>query len=546
MSKKILTVLLVLFVAVSAFGCATPATQPAAPQAESGEAAAEPAAAEEMAEPTVAEAEEQPAEVPAAEEPVGPTVTLDYYWIGNGDTDKRPQVEQAINEYVEPLIGVKVNFHIIGWGDWDTKAMTALRAGEKIDIIFTADWMHYMAQVDEGLLTPLNDPNGPDGNLLEQYGKEILTSLTPAFIPGTQVNGINFAVPTNKELTVPVGFIYNGTVAEKIGFTPEEAAKIKTMKDFEPWFDKYLAEYPNEFPYIAGESWGFEPWLPSLAAGVPSRVIDMLQEPKADGTFDETIYSVWETENFVEYAKLMHEWVAKGYINPDNGLDTFDGAPLRNAGKFFVETQPLKGENIKAAELENASGNPDLKLLEIYGQSKVNVTVHAGGSMLAIPAISEYPVQAMKFINLMHSDRKLVNMMLFGVEESMWELDADGRVNITDPAWYGAHGGAWTIGDITLQLVSNKEDPTKNQRLIDYSQGSVDHPSLGFRFRTEPVAAELTALTSVVTGMNRALMTGSVDPDVEIPKYIEAMKAAGLDTIKAEIQKQYDEWKASK
>ncbi|HNT77732.1 MAG TPA: DUF3502 domain-containing protein, partial [Anaerolineae bacterium] len=51
---------------------------------------------------------------------------------------------------------------------------------------------------------------------------------------------------------------------------------------------------------------------------------------------------------------------------------------------------------------------------------------------------------------------------------------------------------------------------------------------------------------AVRDGMQRALLTGYVDPEVELPKYIADLKAAGLDTIKAEVEKQYAEWKAKK
>ena len=206
----------------------------------------------------------------------------------------------------------------------------------------------------------------------------------------------------------------------------------------------------------------------------------------------------------------------------------------------------MKGSNIKAQELVNASGNADLQLLEIYAQPKINITVHSGGSMLAIPVVSEHPVEAMKFLNLMHSDPNLLNIMLFGVEGVHWEFEADGRVNILNSAWYGAHAGAWTLGNTLLQSVSNKEDPEKNRMLIEYSNDSLDHASLGFRFRTEPVAAELTALTAVATGTTRALMTGYVDPAVELPAFIENLKAAGFDVVLAEVQKQYAAWKVAK
>jgi len=473
-------------------------------------------------------------------------VTLDYYWIGNGDTDQRPLVEAAVNDYVGPLLGVKVVFHIIGWGNWATTAVTGIQAGEKMDIFFTADWLNYMQLASQGLFLPLNDDNGENGNLLEKYGPDILKGLNPAFVTGTQIDGVNYAVPTNKELSVPEGFVYNVAVANKIGFTEEDAAAIKSLNDLEPWLEKAKAAYPDQYPFLTDGRIAFQPWVPDFAAGIPDNLISMKFAPDASGNFDESIVSIMESDWAKEYTGIMRKWYTNGWIDPDAGLTTFNADEVRNAGNFFIQPQPLKGNNIKAQELVNASGNDQLELKEIYAQPKINITVHSGGSMLAIPAVSEYPVQAMKFINLMHSDSKLLNMMLFGVEGKHWELEADGRVNIIDSSWYGAHGGAWTLGNTMLQAVSNKEDPNKNKMLIEYANDAIDHPSLGFRFRSDPVAAELTALTAASTGTTRALLTGYVDPATELPKFIDDLKAAGLDTIEAEVVKQYDAWKATK
>ena len=71
--------------------------------------------------------------------------TIDCYWVGNGDnTAVREGVEKAINAYIEPLIGANIVFHIVGWNDWTDKAVNALQSGEKMDMIFTADWREYM------------------------------------------------------------------------------------------------------------------------------------------------------------------------------------------------------------------------------------------------------------------------------------------------------------------------------------------------------------------------------------------------------------------
>src|SRR4051794_37159935 len=101
MLRKLMSLLFITSMLLVAAGC-VPAAAPAQPQASGGGAAAAPS---------------------------GEVVTLDYYWIGNGDTDQRPAVEAAVNAYVEPLIGAKVVFHIVGWGDWATKAVTGLQAG---------------------------------------------------------------------------------------------------------------------------------------------------------------------------------------------------------------------------------------------------------------------------------------------------------------------------------------------------------------------------------------------------------------------------------
>jgi putative aldouronate transport system substrate-binding protein len=40
-------------------------------------------------------------------------------------------------------------------------------------------------------------------------------------------------------------------------------------------------------------------------------------------------------------------------------------------------------------------------------------------------------------------------------------------------------------------------------------------------------------------------LTGFVDPTTELPKFIQALKDAGLDKVKAEVEKQYSAWKAA-
>ena len=151
----------------------------------------------------------------------------------------------------------------------------------------------------------------------------------------------------------------------------------------------------------------------------------------------------------------------------------------------------------------------------------------------------------MQYINLMHTDTELLDMMLYGVPETMWTFAEDGRVEILDSQWYSAHGGAWTMGNTVIQDVTTIEDPEKNKLLQEYSEDAIPHPTLGFRYvvPTE-LESQWAAVNNVQDANNRALLTGAVDP-ATIPSYVEQLNAAGLQDIKADIERQYAEWKTT-
>ncbi len=471
--------------------------------------------------------------------------TLDIYWVGNGDNAAvREGVEAAVNAYIEPLIGAKVSYHIVGWGDWNDKAINALKSGEKMDLIFTADWEGYGIEVSGNLLNPLDD-------LLEQYGQGIKETLPQTFLDGVKVGGVLYGIPTNKELCVPEGFIINKTAANAIGWDVQaDDPSIKTTADLEPWLEKYKEMFPDKYPYLmdgtAGR-WADEPWCPDWA-GMTSNSIAMKMAANEDGTFDETIYSIFETPEQEEHIRLMYKWGEAGYISPDAALTSFDYNGTFGAGDFLVFVQPLKGNGIKAAEMYAANHTTDFEYVEITMQPKYVVTTHAGGSMFAIPVTSQNPEKAMQYINLMHSDPTLVNLMLFGAEGVNYTKVNDQQVELTDQNWYGVHGGAWTVGNTKLQYVLTSEDPEKNALLQSYADDAVATASLGFRFVKDAVDAQIVAVNNVIEEYANPMMCGQVDPDdpdLGLAALKTALDDAGMAKVLEEVQRQYDAWKGN-
>ena len=513
--------------------------------------------------------------------------TLDIYWIANVNTDKPltderaaieeyltaedpgktelgkalenakilAGVEEAINEYLAELHKadrkfkkMQVKIHLIPWDPaWTEQAIGALMNDEKIDLIFTADWEGYVKEIQAGKLTPL-------GDLLTTDGQGILETLSPDFLEGIRVEGEIYGIPTNKELCVPSGIIVNKTAAAEIGWDLTEyendPSKKITTGELEPYLAAYKEKNPDKYPYLMEKDrWSDEPWGHEWI-GLEEDVLSMKYAKDGNGNYDETVYSIYETQEQEDHIRLMYDWAKKGYISPDSATQEYNA--VFGTGDFLVFTQPLKGNNFKSIEMYGANKNPEVpefELTEIVMQDKYKVTCQAGGSMFAIPASSKKKEAAMQYLNLMHSDPVLVNLMLFGAEGVNYTKANDVQVELVDGAnWYGMHGGAWTVGNTKLQYVLTTEDPEKNAKLQEYALDAPMTASYGFRFDKTKAEKLVDAVEDVVKQYARPLMVGAVDPDdpeLGLEAFRKALKEAGVDDLKDEVERQYKEWKDS-
>jgi putative aldouronate transport system substrate-binding protein len=114
-----------------------------------------------------------------------------------------------------------------------------------------------------------------------------------------------------------------------------------------------------------------------------------------------------------------------------------------------------------------------------------------------------------------------------------------------DANWYGLHGGAWTVGDTALQYVLTTETPDKNILLQEYGSDAPKTASFGFRFNKKPAADIVDRVEAVVEEYRIPLMVGAVDPDDPekgLEAFRKALKDAGIDELKREVEDQYEIW----
>jgi len=436
------------------------------------------------------------------------------------------KVEEALNKLLTEKINATIDIAPIDWGAWGDKMNLLIASREPVDVLFTAQWNGYAANVAKGAYLDL-------GPLLDKYGQGIKESLDPAFLEGSKVNGKNYGVPTNKELALTTGIVYRKDIADELGI---DMSQVKKFEDLNSVYKIVKEKKPNLIPLysIGGASASFLEF-DYLGDGTIPGVINK------QGT-DTAVKSATDYPEYAHALQVTRDYFKKGYINQDAATTQQAEADLWKAGKIFSTIQSLKPG--KAAEMASATGLEG-KLDQVTLTGKTVSTSETAGAMLAISSTSKDPERAMMLINLLHTDKEINNLLNFGIEGVHYTLNGDVMTPTAQTPQY-APGVAWELGNQFLNHVWNTEDPNKWEKFKEFNQGAKASPALGFVFNSEPVKAEVGALANVNKQYQRVLETGSVDPDKILPKYVEALKAAGLDKVIAEKQKQLDAFLASK
>lgn len=527
-SKRLVLLLAMIMIITNVIAC-SPTSETSDPEAPAPDNTQAPSTTDAVDEPEPTEEVLEPYE-------------LTWFMLANTATPDVEMIEEQLNAIIEPKINATVDIVMLDWATWDERFPVAMNAGEKIDISFTADWWKILDYVANNFLTPLNDPNGPNGNLLEQYAPQVLTQLGEGFVVGSQVSGINYGVPTDKEFAVNAGFVWNQDLADKYGFDMTKFDENTTLEDFEDMLKTIKENEPDVIPYLMGQ----DGWMQAVpfTSFVSNFGIDYsdLEDTKVKFFF--------ENQPTIDMMKIHQRFYQLGYIDRDAYTENNRANDHLLEGNFFLCQQPLKPFNGKSNELMAAGGNR-YKLDEVETTPLVGTSVHAAGSMLAIPSTSADPVRAMMFINLMHTDPDVVNTLVWGIEGTHHTVVKEGPPKIVsaiaDNNWTSA-ALPWTLGNVFNHWLGEQEDPQKHEGFRQTKEESPSHITLGYRFsKAQDFQAEMAAINNVVTEFGSVLRTGATeDFEGDLASLISGCEAAGMRTIQEAIQADLDEWLANK
>ncbi|WP_040948393.1 ABC transporter substrate-binding protein [Gorillibacterium massiliense] len=449
-------------------------------------------------------------------------------------------VNDEINKYLKEKLNATIKIEPIQWGQWDQKVNLMVSSREKVDIMFTAVWSQYGVNVGKKAFLALNDDNGKYGNLLQKYGPTIQQNITPDILKGSQINGLNYGIPTLKEMASEGGVLYRKDIAQELGIEDQLKA-AKTLDDLTPILEKVKAAKPDMTPVFLrdGDNFNshyFANW-------------DFLGDNNIEGVLlkdgdDTTIKARFDFDRYMATLKSTRNMFVKGLVNKDAATTQLSGTDAFKTGKIFMIPSALKPG--KDTEVAASTGLTD-KVAQLTMNVKTTAVSEAAGSMLAISSTSTNPERAMMFINLLHSDKYLNNLLNFGIEGTHYKKTGDNTVESTDKTADYSLGAAWMFGSQFLNYIWKGEPADKWDQFKSFNEGTHYSKGLGFTFdNNAKISPKVAATLNIRKQYDPALDTGSIDPEKKVPEYQQKMKAAGLDDIVKEKQAQFDAFLSKK
>lgn len=447
-------------------------------------------------------------------------VELIWYTIGTPQRDTET-VMAEVSKYTSEKIGVTVKMKQVDFGNYTEKMQVLAQSGEPMDILFTSSWgFDYVQNARKGAFMDI-------GDLLNEHGQGIKEVLDPVFLEGSKVDGKNYGIPSNKELPAQDVWRFNKKWLDKYNLSISD---VYSLESLEPLMKTIKENEPNVVPLMIDRN--FIPNLPYdyIIQNLPMAV-------KLD-TDDYKVVNILESPELKESLATMRKYYQAGYISSEVATTT-DNSNLITAGNWFIDrptTQPF-ADNLWSDALGYPVVSTPATDAFIYNWSVM-------GSLQAISTNSKHPVEAMKFLNLLNTDPYLRNLVDSGIEGVHYEKVSDNVMKNLDKSMdYDI--STFTIGNMMLTYLSEGDPADKWDGFRKFNDSGKSAPLLGFNFDASSVSAELAALNNAKDQFWAPLMTGSVDPDKYIATAIKQFKAAGIDKIMEEAQRQIDEWRAS-
>lgn len=448
----------------------------------------------------------------------GGKYNIEWYVVtGNVPTEAaKTEVEAEVNKYLEEKeLAATLTINYLDWGSYEQKVNVMIAGGDKFDICYTAG-DSYRLNASKNAYLRVNE-------LMDEYAPKTKEILGEEFLKGSQIDGVNYGIPANKDKGHYPGMMYRTDIAKKYGLT-EQLQSAKTFDDILSILDIVREKEPGMASLHEGGVFSVSSLIPFEMIAFPAGIM-------LDGDTTKIVNYV-ESPEYREASIRTSKNLKDGYTRKGE---------KKEAENYFIEFVGLKPGKDKEM---SATRMNDYTQIDTLGTPYMT-TSDATGSIMAISRTSKNPEIVMQFLEMFNTDKYLHNLIVYGIEGKHYTKLDENTIAPIKGSGYGNAGMQWEFGNTFLDYLTEGEDPEKVAHMEEFNANLTPSPMLGFAFNPEPVKIETGACQNVKAEFEVVLSGGVDNPEEVLDNYIAKLKAAGADKIVAEVQKQYDEWRAS-
>lgn len=443
-------------------------------------------------------------------------------------------VEEAINEITREKINVEVDLMPLNIAEYTQQVTLALQGGEAVDCFMSLG--DFNNCVSTGMAADITD-------IVDTCASETRELIGEDWMKTTTKGGAVYGFPAYKPVALTPMVIYKQKYVDELGI---DMSEVNTIEDLTDVLRKVKEAYPDITPLVpvnSGETGILQ------AAGDVDYLSDDYTSPKGVLMGESTeVVDFYSTDRFKELCSLTRTWYNEGLIMKDAATTTAAAAELMSADNSFCYVAAYSyPEADTAASLKAQCGNYDLGA-KIIGEAYLDTSsVNALTWMIA--STSKVPEAALKFLNLTFTDKDVVNLIIYGIEGRDYVKDADDFVSYPEgqdasTVPYTAQLSCGVLGNFFIMYPMAGTSKESLDWELEQNKAAKTSNAMGFSFDSSSVKTEYTAVANVVSQYLPGLQCGSVDPETELPKFIDALNSAGMESIVSAKQEQLDAWMA--
>lgn len=440
-------------------------------------------------------------------------------------------VNAEINKITKAKINATVKIEPIISSEYSQQINLKLNSNENLDMFITGTLsgiFDYPVLASKGKLYPLDD-------LIKSKGEGINLALGDEYLNSCKIHGKIYGIPTVKDLATEHGFKIKKELLDKYKI---DIHKIKNLDDFEALMKTIHDNEPDKYFGVMGgtsivDSIGVSAFGDKLVDGY-----GVLMNPN-----ELKVVDYYETKEYYELLKKIRRWYELDYIFPDVVTNKENDVLLMRERNLYGATAYI---NPITQYLQMKTVGFPVEIATLYPAVKNTSTIT--NFMWAIPSYSKNTEKAMEFLNLMYTDKDIINLLDYGIEGKHYKKvkESEEIIDVISDNNNGENGYSldqeYMFGNEFLAHIwtGNPNDIWK--QIDTFNKNAVKSKATGFLFDATPVMAEYTEVSRIVSEYKPALENGAVDPDKVLPDFIGKLKEAGIDKIVAEKQKQLDKW----